>query len=410
MPVDLSQLLVIGISSRALFDLEVENQVFKEGGLQAFIDYQHAHEEDILAPGAGFPLIKGLLGLNAGHRPRKVEVILMSRNHPDVCLRVFNSIKHHGLDITRAALTGGAFLAPYLKAFDVDLFLSPEKDDVQWAANQGCAAGRIYCRPADTSERLTQIRIAFDGDCVLFSNEAQHISDTQGLDAFFEYERANARRELPAGPFANILKTLARIQDADPAKSPVRIALVTDRNNPAHERALRTLRAWDVRIDEAFFLGGVPKAGILEAFGAHIFFDDQERHCDPAARFVNTAQVLLPLEPMVSHPTENIEVVVKTVPTPVASQAADRFLVICSGYLGEGYKRHSAKLKSWYSAQASEWKDIDKQKFLDELEASVSNTPTGHQRRSAAPKNSDANTFMAFLERLAEKHRPSSLS
>ena len=408
MPVNLSQLLVIGISSRALFDLEVENQVFKERGLQAFIDYQRAHEDEVLAPGAGFPLVKGLLSLNDGYQDRKVEVILMSRNHPDVCLRVFNSIKHHGLDITRAALTGGALLAPYLKAFDVDLFLSPETEDVQWAANQGCAAGRIYCRPANSAERIAQIRVAFDGDCVLFSNEAQQIYDNQGLEAFFEHERENARRELPAGPFANILKTLAKIQVEDPNKSPVRIALVTDRNNPAHERAIRTLRAWNVRIDEAFFLGGVPKAAILEAFGAHIFFDDQERHCVPAAPRVNTAQVLLPLEPMVTHSTKNFEVIVKAVPVPAGRTASERFLLICKGHLGAGYGKQAAKLKNWYQGQATEWEAEVQQGFLDELEASVSNTPAGHQRRSASQRNSQANTFMMFLERLADKHRHSS--
>jgi 5'-nucleotidase len=331
----------------------------------------------------------------------------MSRNHPDVCLRVFNSIKHHDLDISRAALTGGALLAPYLKAFDVDLFLSPEQDDVQWAANQGCAAGRIYCRQSDPAETLSQIRIAFDGDCVLFSNEAQRIYDTRGLEAFFEHESENARRELSAGPFDNILKTLARIQDADPANSPVRIALVTDRNNPAHERALRTLRAWNVRIDEAFFLGGVPKAAVLEAFGAHIFFDDQPRHCVPAAPHVNTVQVLLPLEPMVTQATGNIEVAVKAVELPAGGASPDRFVLICKGYLGEGFSRQSSKLKAWYVANAAEWDDAAQCKFLDELEVSASNTQAGLQRRSAAQRNTQTNTFMSFLERLAKKHRRS---
>lgn len=407
MPVDLSKLLVIGISSRALFDLEVENRIFKEDGLQAFIDYQRAHEDELLAPGAGFPLVKGLLGLNRSERDRKVEVILMSRNHPDVCLRVFNSIKHHDLDISRAALTGGALLAPYLKAFDVDLFLSAEEDDVQWAANQGCAAGRIYCRQSDSAETLSQIRIAFDGDCVLFSNEAQRIYDTQGLEAFFEHERDNARRELSAGPFANILKTLARIQQAEPTESPVRIALVTDRNNPAHERVIRTLRAWNVRIDEAFFLGGVAKAAILEAFGAHIFFDDQARHCVPAAPRVNTAQVLLPLEPIVTQTTDNIEVVVKAIEVPAGTAPSDRFVLICKGHFGEAFGRQSSKLKAWYAANIAEWDGTAQNRFLDELEVSASNTPTGVQRRSAAQRNTQANTFLSFLERLANKHRPS---
>jgi 5'-nucleotidase len=106
MAYDLSKLLVIGISSRALFDLDEEDRIFRTEGLQAFVDYQRKNEDVVLRPGSAFPLIKGLLGLNATG-DRKVEVILLSKNHPDVCLRVLNSIEHHGLDITRAALTGG---------------------------------------------------------------------------------------------------------------------------------------------------------------------------------------------------------------------------------------------------------------------------------------------------------------
>lgn len=293
--VSLKNCLVIGISSRALFDLDEENRIFEEQGLDAYAKWQIDHEQDILRPGSGFALVKALLKLNEISKERVVEVLVMSRNSPDTSLRIFSSIEHYGLDITRAVLSGGTSLSAYLKAFGVDLFLSANEGDVKDAINSGFAAGRIYTNTIydfDPMKELKQIRIAFDGDAVLFSDEAERIFQKDVLEAFVENEKQNARKELPEGPFAKFLKTISDLQKRfEPESSPIRTALVTARNAPAHERVVRTLRAWDVRIDEAFFLGGISKTEVLKAFEPHIFFDDQKVHADSASNVVPSAQV-----------------------------------------------------------------------------------------------------------------------
>lgn len=286
--------LVIGVSSRALFALEKENVIFTEEGLKAYSDYQREHEDEILKPGTAFPLIKALLGLNKYSKKRLVEVIIMSKNSADTSLRIFNSLESYNLDITRAALSGGESLAPYLAAFKTDLFLSANEADVQEAVNNNYAAGVIYTEQLaiDPLEEIKQIRIAFDGDAVLFSDEAEQIYQSQGIEAFAKHEQEAAKQPLPEGPFAKFLKTIAEIQSNYPENlSPIRTALVTARNAPAHERVIRTLRAWKVRIDEAFFLGGKVKKDILIAFGAHIFFDDQKVHLDKTAQVIPSVRV-----------------------------------------------------------------------------------------------------------------------
>lgn len=294
MAVILDDKLVVGISSRALFDLEEENRIFETEGLEAYAAYQRAHENDMLKPGTAFPLIKALHKLNADGR-YLTEMIVMSKNSADTSLRVFNSIEHYGLNISRAALVSGASIAPYLSAFRTDLFLSASERDVQEAINANIAAGLICSHeglPIDPNKEIPQIRIAFDGDAVLFSDESERIYQLQGLDAFEAHERTNARKPLPEGPFAKLLKSISAIQKEYPAETaPIRTALVTARSAPAHERVIRTLRAWDVRIDEAFFLGGVRKSDILKAFDANIFFDDQATHTDPASKVVPAARV-----------------------------------------------------------------------------------------------------------------------
>jgi 5'-nucleotidase len=226
---------------------------------------------------------------------RKTEVIIMSRNSADTSLRIFNSIEHYNLDISRAALVGGSKLSPYLPAFNTDLFLSANAEDVQDAVNAGTAAGIICTQPdykISPLDEIDTIKIAFDGDAVLFSDESEKIYKDKGLSAFLEYERQNAKNPLPEGPFARFLKKLATIQKQFPTeKAPIKTALVTSRNAPAHERVIMTLRAWNVRIDEAFFLGGVEKSEVLKAFGAHIFFDDQPVHIGPASMVVPSARV-----------------------------------------------------------------------------------------------------------------------
>ena len=294
MAVTLDDKLVVGISSRALFDLEEENRIFEEEGLEAYAAYQRAHENDILQPGTAFPLIRALHKLNADGR-YLTEIIVMSKNSTDTSLRVFNSIEHYGLNISRAALVSGASISPYLNAFRTDLFLSASEKDVQEAINANIAAGLICSHeglPIDPNKEINQIRIAFDGDAVLFSDESERIYQAHGLEAFEAHERENAKKPLPEGPFAKLLKSISAIQKEYPAETaPIRTALVTARSAPAHERVIRTLRAWDVRIDEAFFLGGVRKSDILKAFDANIFFDDQTVHTDPASKVVPAARV-----------------------------------------------------------------------------------------------------------------------
>lgn len=294
MAVTLDNKLVVGISSRALFDLEYENTIYEEQGLQAYLEYQRNHEQDILKPGTAFPLIRALHKLNDGGE-QLVEIIIMSKNSADTSLRIFNSIEHYGLNISRAALVGGNKIAPYLSAFRTGLFLSANEEDVQEAIDAGVAAGLI-CSHNDLEispdEVMDQIRIAFDGDAVIFSDESEKIFKSQGLEAFEEHERLNARKPLPEGPFAKLLATISRVQKKFPTDNmPIRTALVTARNAPAHERVIRTLMAWGVRIDEAFFLGGVQKSDFLKAFGAHIFFDDQAVHTEPASKLVPAARV-----------------------------------------------------------------------------------------------------------------------
>ena len=243
MAYELDKRLVIGVSSRALFDMSMENDIFERQGVEAFCHYQVEHENEVLKPGPGFQLIRSLLDINSlpGQEGR-VEVIIMSRNSADTSLRVFNSIEHYGLNITRAALASGAQLAPYLNAFKTDLFLSAYEDDVKSAIRSGIAAGIIYSDGIhhydDKRREDGQIRIAFDGDAVLFSDESEKIFQEGGLEAFEENERTNAKDTLKQGPFAKLLKTISDLQKEFPAdKVPIRTALVTSRNAPAHERS-----------------------------------------------------------------------------------------------------------------------------------------------------------------------------
>ena len=292
MGTDFSGKLVVAISSRALFDLDESHAVFEQEGLEAYCRYQIEHEESLLDPGVAFPLVHKLLALNDPDpsNPR-VEVILLSRNSADTGLRVFNSIKAHQLRITRAAFTEGAGPYRYAQAFGAQLFLSAAAEDVKKALEAGLAAATII--PSERgSNPSPQLRIAFDGDAVLFSDEAERVFKSSGLAAFQASEQAAARDPLSGGPFKPFLAALHAIQAGFPqAGSPIRTALITARSAPAHERVIRTLRAWNIRIDEALFLGGLDKGSFLQAFGADIFFDDQHSHCDSARRHVATGHV-----------------------------------------------------------------------------------------------------------------------
>lgn len=288
----LADKLVIAISSRVLFDLSESDAIFQNQGLKAYSEYQIEHENEVLAPGEAFPLVQKLLGINALLPPeRGVEVILLSRNSADTGLRIFNSIEHHGLAISRAAFCGGSSPYRYVRAFGCDLFLSTHADDVRTALDQGFAAATLLpSRRVPTGSE--QVRFAFDGDAVLFSDEAERIYQEQGLEAFAASERAAAHRPLSGGPFKHFLKALQRLQaEFPPDTSPIRTALVTARSAPAHLRVVLTLREWNIRIDESLFLGGLDKGEFLRAYGADVFFDDQQRHCESASGHVATGHV-----------------------------------------------------------------------------------------------------------------------
>lgn len=285
--------LVVAISSRALFDLDESHRIFEVEGKDAYCRYQMEREEEPLSPGVAFSLVRKLLAINEALAGRPlVEVILLSRNSADTGLRIFNSIQHHKLDISRAAFTSGDSPFAYIAAFGAYLFLSANAEDVVQALDSGVAAATIMSSGSTPSASETQLRIAFDGDAVLFSDESERIYQAHGLAAFTENEKAAAKKPLSGGPFKDFLAALHYIQTQfGPEQSPIRTALVTARAAPAHERVVRTLRAWNIRIDEALFLGGMDKGAFLRAFGADIFFDDQKGHCESASRHVTTGHV-----------------------------------------------------------------------------------------------------------------------
>jgi 5'-nucleotidase len=301
--------LVVALSARALFDLEDSHALFERDGVMAYADYQRAKENEILRPGIAFPLVRKLLALNRLDRPGlpRVEVILLSRNSSDTGLRIFNSIEHHGLEIVRAVFTSGAPTWPYIRPFGAHLFLSANPESVRMALEHEVAAATIL--PASheplnerdpradvaatgTAAEFTQLRIAFDGDAVIFGDESERISREQGIEAFARNERECADQPLSGGPFKGFLAALHRIQVAfPPEESPIRTALVTARSAPAHKRVILTLRHWGVRLDEALFLGGRDKGPFLEAFGADLFFDDSTHNIESARRHVAAGHV-----------------------------------------------------------------------------------------------------------------------
>lgn len=298
MPIDLSNTLVVGVSSTALFDLEDAARVFYDRGMSAYREYMLAQEDEPLAPGTGMPLVRALLSLNqfvrAGEAPL-VEVVVMSRNSPETGLRVVKTVRRLELPITRFAFTGGEPLAGYIGALSVHLFLSRSESDVQAVVDaQACAAAVLYDPPRGYDPPTDQVRIAFDADAVLFHEASEVVFKNQGLDAFHASEDASQDLPLPEGPHAQFLLKLSRLQDRLPSRveySPVRIAIVTARDAPAELRVINTLRRWGVYVDAAFFLGGLEKHRTLATFRPHIFFDDQDRHLASASEVVPSGRV-----------------------------------------------------------------------------------------------------------------------
>ena len=284
-------LLTVAISSRALFDLDESNRVFEERGLEAYRKYQIEHEDEVLEPGDAFPLVTKLININKLLGKDKVDVILLSRNSADTGLRIFNSIRAHGLDIQRAAFGGGSDPYRYVRAVDCDLFLSTVAEDVGQALTSGVAAATIF-GTAWSDREPSELRIAFDGDGVVFSDQAERVFQNSGLDAFTASEAAAANEPLEGGPFKSFLAGLQALQREFRLENcPIRTALVTARGAPAHERVIKTLRAWDIRLDECLFLGGLDKTEFLKAFAADVFFDDQARVCERARDHITAGHV-----------------------------------------------------------------------------------------------------------------------
>jgi len=288
--------LVVAISSRALFDFEQENQVFEQGDDRAYMALQLQRLEQPARPGVAFSLVKKLLAFNqgppGGSGSQPVEVVILSRNDPVSGMRVFRSAQHYGLPIQRGSFTRGQPPWRYLKPLHANLFLSTHLSDVRAALDAGVPAAQVYPHSAHASEaHPNEVRIAFDGDAVLFSDEAERVYQAQGLDAFQRHESAKAQQPLLAGPFKPLLSALQRLQIEGTPAMRIRTALVTARSAPAHERAIRTLMDWNIEVDEAMFLGGLPKGEFLREFEPDFFFDDQTGHIESAARHVPSGHV-----------------------------------------------------------------------------------------------------------------------
>jgi 5'-nucleotidase len=283
--------LVVAISSRALFNFEEENRVFEQNDDRAYMDLQLARLEQPALPGVAFSLVKKLLAFNQAGDAR-VEVVILSRNDPVSGLRVMKSAAHYDLPIIRCTFTRGESPWRYLQPLKANLFLSTHLKDVRAALDAGVPAAQVYPHSAHASEAHPhEVRIAFDGDAVLFSDEAERVFQSQGLDAFQKHEKDKAAQPLLAGPFKPLLAALHRLQqEATPAVR-IRTALVTARSAPAHERAIRTLMQWNIQVDEAMFLGGLPKGEFLREFEPDFFFDDQTGHIESAARHVPSGHV-----------------------------------------------------------------------------------------------------------------------
>jgi len=294
MPASLNGQLVVAISSRALFDFEEENRVFEGADDRAYMQLQLQRLEQPARPGVAFSLVNKLLAFNppAGTGPARVEVVILSRNDPVSGMRVFRSAQHFGLPVQRGVFTRGQSPWRYLQPLAANLFLSANESDVRSALAAGVPAARVYPESARASaEHPDEVRIAFDGDAVLFSDEAERVYQQQGLAAFQAHESSRAASPLAPGPFAPLLQALHALQRQPATAMRLRTALVTARSAPAHERAIRTLMDWQVQVDEAMFLGGLAKGTFLREFEPDFFFDDQTGHVQNAAGHVPSGHV-----------------------------------------------------------------------------------------------------------------------
>ena len=290
MPVTLEGQLVVAISSRALFDFEEENEHFESHDDRAYMKLQLDRLDRTAKPGVAFSLVQKLLAFNSTG-PR-VEVVILSRNDPVSGMRVFRSAQAYGMLVQRGVFTRGESPWRYLKPLNANLFLSANDADVRSALGAGVPAARVYPHSARASSaHPNEVRIAFDGDAVIFSDEAERVYQSSGLDAFQAHERDHSATPLAAGPFKPLLQALQRLQHEPSQGMRIRTALVTARSAPAHERAIRTLMDWNIEVDQAMFLGGLPKGEFLREFEPDFFFDDQTGHIENAAEHVPSGHV-----------------------------------------------------------------------------------------------------------------------
>ena len=288
--------LVVAISSRALFDFEEENLVFEQSDDRAYMALQLQRLDTPAKPGVAFSLVKKLLAFNQtppDAATQRVEVVILSRNDPVSGMRVFRSAQHYGLLIERGSFTRGQPPWRYLKPLHANLFLSTHLSDVRAALDAGVPAAQVYPQSAHASDAYPcEVRIAFDGDAVLFSDEAERVYQSEGLRAFQKHEQDKVLQPLLAGPFKPLLDALKRLQKEGTPSMRLRTALVTARSAPAHERAIRTLMDWNIEVDEAMFLGGLPKGEFLREFEPDFFFDDQTGHVASASMHVPSGHVV----------------------------------------------------------------------------------------------------------------------
>jgi 5'-nucleotidase len=393
--------LVIGLSSRALLNLEKEDVVFKEQGVEAFIQYQRENQDVLIPKGVAFGLVKSLSALNsqfAAESPAAVQVVIISRNHPDCGVRILRSLTSYGLEIPMAAFTGGGPVIPELKIFNVDLFLSYEENDVIEAVKAGVSAAKIFGGPGyeDRAENAAPL-LAFDGDSTLFSNEGDLAFARGGMEEFRRLEFSNSAVPLKEGPMYRFVQALAEIQRLAPISNPpFRMVLVTARNFPFMQRPIETLRSWGIRFDKAYLIGNMKKSNVLRSLHAVMFFDDNLKHCADAAEFGPVSLVLNP------------EIVPVVAPIATASASShpvrlDRFTGICKLVLRKEYAQHETTLLSMYESKIVGMDEAEFTSKMSEFERSYDGEPKGsiiRNRQAVGPENTDFYRLRSFLDNL----------
>lgn len=390
--------LVIGISSRALLDLENEDKIYRSEGTQSFIDYQRDHRKEAIPKGVAFPLIKALVDLNksfANGSSAAIEVVIVSRNHPDCGFRVVNSLEKYGLDIPKAAFTGGTSVIRELARFNVDLFLSYEESDVIAANNADVSAAKIFGGPADPVFPEDDVPLlAFDGDSTLFSDEGDRAYLHGGLLEFARLERENLDTPMKPGPMYRFAKALGRLQALSPVDSPkFRIALVTARNFCFMRRPIDTLHSWGIRLDKAYAVGNMNKGAVLKDLGALMFFDDSAKHCKDVSGCTPTALIPSTVPPIYT----DSEVV------GLQQNRMAKFTNICKVVLRKDFDSERETLVKLYEGRIMTIPDGVFELKMAEFERSAKGTPRSHlvkERQAAGAENSRAAKLMLFLNQL----------